>query len=235
MDILLKLLRRLLPLWDDLRNSRSKQLFQASVCLFGFAGFLHADFELASIGLKVSQKPGLAYSMFFVAILTLGGALAHSHFKGKEIFSGVAEILKYYVSRKGGLDFAVYFKDSRDLSKFTQYANEEEIESNLKSLDLMDVDIKSVVSLWMDLAGEVHIAMSRLDERLAPTIHGHNIRVVLDPEQGGLFYTKLDGKRFVFGATLNQTRLNNGTADKEMQLIRQALIDLLSVHASRPN
>jgi hypothetical protein len=235
MEILLKLLRKIFPLWDDLRNSHSKQIFRASVFLFGFAGFFHADFEWATIGLKVSQKPDLAYATFFLAILTLAGALTHSHFKGKDIFSSVSDILKFYVSRKGGLDFAVYFRDGKDLSKFTMFQNEEEIQENLKSLDLTDVGPQEVVSLWMILAGEVHSSMSILDQILAPTIHGHNIRVILDPEQGGLFYTRLDGKRFVFGATLNQTRLNNGTADKEMQLIRQALIDLVSVHASRPN
>jgi len=41
---------------------------------------------------------------------------AHGHPAfGKDVFPSVEAILKHFVGRKGGLDFAVHFKDADDL------------------------------------------------------------------------------------------------------------------------
>jgi len=52
------------------------------------------------------------------------------------------------------------------------------------------------------------------------------IRTVFDVEKGGIFYYHFNDDEFLFGATINQKHMNDDTADTQMRLLYDEILDI---------
>ncbi|NQT21292.1 MAG: hypothetical protein HQ592_16410 [Planctomycetes bacterium] len=68
---------------------------------------------------------------------------------------------------------------------------------------------------------DLHRLVGQLNRQLAPFEQGDLLRIVLDVSYGGCFYYKISTYDYVFGVTLNQTKMLTG--DKEMREIATAI------------
>ncbi len=145
----------------------------------------------------------------------------------------------YYISKlHTGLDYAVLMRNGGEILE--EAWCEAEILRRLEFLPRLEcaAGVKRVRSLpdqlaaWRATAISIHKTMDTLDGITGPAKQGPNMRMVFDVEYGGLFFICLqlpDSREknpdhyYLFAATLNQTEMNNKTADRHFAMLVQSL------------
>jgi hypothetical protein len=85
---------------------------------------------------------------------------------------------------------------------------------------------------WEELLPKVHVAFTSLDGALVRTGQGENVRAVLDVDMGGFFYNRISSHAFLFAAALDQSQINNGRCDREMQQMVSEIQALFTAHGA---
>jgi hypothetical protein len=145
---------------------------------------------------------------------------------------------RYYVRLRGGLDFALL--SLGDGERLVEEADMRQIEAWCENLPKVQIGsepprlrtAEDQVEFWRQLASRIHERMKDLDQLVELAHQGHNRRLVFDCEYGGIFFRylrlpdpakKVDTGLYLFGATLNQTEMSNGRAERHFQLLLEAL------------
>jgi hypothetical protein len=154
-------------------------------------------------------------------------------------------ILKEYVGREGGLDYAAYPVGEDDPGRAQGAADEPRVHWHVfvewQNQQLDDSlrrfgcgrHSREQFQQWRGLVACIHHALCDLDKQFEHTGQGENVRVVFDVDMGGFFYTRITSNAVVFGATLNQAEVNNGRCDAEMRSIVQEIERVLTAHGAR--
>jgi hypothetical protein len=88
------------------------------------------------------------------------------------------------------------------------------------------------VNFWRRCARSIHEKRRDLEGLFGIAHQGHNWEFVIDTEFGGLFFRYLrlpdpsvegDPGLYLFGATLNQSEIDNGRAYQHFKLLTEAL------------
>ena len=88
------------------------------------------------------------------------------------------------------------------------------------------------VLLWEQLLPKLHDSLVRLDEELFKTGQGGNVRAVFDVDMGGFFYDRINSQTILFGATLDQSQINNGQCDREMKQMVSEIQAVFTAHGA---
>jgi hypothetical protein len=143
--------------------------------------------------------------------------------------------VRYYVGLGGGLDYALLARDGgQRLEEAWAHRAMRGRVGHLPPIDagggpVRERTVLDQVVFWRESAGSVLRAMAALDAAVAPARQGQNRRVVFDTEFGGLFFLYLrppgsgGGGVYLFGATLNQAEVNAKVADRDFDLLAEAL------------
>ena len=92
--------------------------------------------------------------------------------------------------------------------------------------------LEEQIKRWDQLVPKLHKAMLSLDGQLVQTGQGENARVVFDVDMGGFFYNRINSHSVLFGATLDQAQVNNGSCDKEMQNMTAEIQAVFTAHGA---
>ena len=145
----------------------------------------------------------------------------------------------YYVTRlRGGLDYAnLTFGDGERLEEEFDASQIKSWCHNLPKVMVGDNPprlrtVEDQIEFWRSLASLIHQRMNELDSLIELAHQGRNRRLVVDAEYGGFYFKYLrlpdpgnkgDSGLFLFGATLNQSEMNNGNAEQHFQYLLEAL------------
>jgi len=146
---------------------------------------------------------------------------------------------RYYVARlRGGLDFAVLaLGDGEQPEEATNLRQLGAWCPHLPKVKSGDGpphvrDAQEQIDRWRRLAAQINAQIKNLDALIEPGQQGRNRRLVFDAEFGGIFFRylrqpdprdPLDTGLYLFGATLNQMEMSNGRAERQFQLLFEAL------------
>jgi len=123
--------------------------------------------------------------------------------------SNITQILKDYESRN--LDFVGFYHDGMlDSTTHTLF------EGRLAGA-ITGRSVPEEIELYSRLASKFHKLMSDLSGRFRPMQHGVLIRIVFDLEPRAFFYYHIHDGAYVFGATVDQTAIDNNAAEHEMR------------------
>ena len=127
-------------------------------------------------------------------------------------YTTIREILQSYVDLKGGLDFAACkYNDT------IYHATSKEQVSHRLLHYRVHRDLAEQTEFYLSLTKEVHDLVKDADSRLAKLDQGLLFRVVYDVEKGGLFYTQISEHCYVVSVTIEQSSMDDNTADLEMR------------------
>jgi hypothetical protein len=163
--------------------------------------------------------------------------------KAPTAISIVQDVLDATVKRKTsliGLNYAAYavqtysagMNGAPDLLIVNKSYNEKYLKYLLERFSGPSNTLDEQVGLWEQLLPKVHKAMISLDYQLVKTGQGENVRVVLDVDMGGFLYNRIDSHTVLFGATLDQAQMNNGSCDKEMQQMVSEIQAVFTAHGA---
>jgi hypothetical protein len=154
----------------------------------------------------------------------------------------IQELLDYTVKFKRppiGLNYVVYAATNNtatpalaDLEVVARSCNEKYLEHLLRRFGGPSSTVAEQLALWNKLLPKIHTALVSLDEELAQTGQGENVRVVLDVDLGGFFYTRIGSHALLFGATVDQAQVNNGRCDREMQQMASEIAAIFTSHGA---
>jgi hypothetical protein len=138
-----------------------------------------------------------------------------------------------------GLNYVVYAvsslpgrKGEPDLLILNRSGNRQHLEALLTKFTGPTGSADAQRILWDELLQSVHRCMLALDKELVKAGQGENIRVVLDIDMGGLYYTRLGTHAVLFGCTLDQAEVNNGRCEKEMQHMVSQIQAVFTAHGA---
>lgn len=149
--------------------------------------------------------------------------------------SVIQDILDDTMTRAQGLDYAVYavtynpppggaateIHGSPKLIVLNRSRNEQ-LTRRLQRFAFRTRTADRQVELWEITLHKVNDALRTLDSEFIKTGQGENVRVVLDVDMGGFFYTRLGRHAVLFGVTLDQAEVNSGRCEREMyQMVAQ--------------
>jgi hypothetical protein len=162
---------------------------------------------------------------------------------GQVITSIVQDVLDHAIQKQrppAGLNYAAYavqtYPDSpsgetglRIVCKSCNYKHLKRLRNHYSG---PSTTAEQQVLLWEELLPKLHIAFVRLDQELFKTGQGENVRVVLDVDMGGFFYDRINSQTILFGATLDQSQVNNGQCDKEMRQMVSEIQAVFTAHGA---
>lgn len=147
---------------------------------------------------------------------------------------------RYYVTKlRGGLDYALL--GCGDGERLEEAAHVQQIQLRCPYLPkVQGVDgaparertVDDQLQFWRETALVIHQRMPELDSLIEHAHHGRNRRLIFDAEYGGFFFkylrtpdprSKVDTGLYLFGATVNQTAMDNQTAAGQFRLLVEAL------------
>lgn len=88
------------------------------------------------------------------------------------------------------------------------------------------------IGLWEELLPKIHKALVQLDDVLVKTGQGENVRTVLDVDMGGFIYSRINRHTILFGATLDQAKLNTGQCEREMKQMVSEIHAVFTAHGA---
>jgi hypothetical protein len=139
-----------------------------------------------------------------------------------------------------GLNYAAYAVQTypagtsgeADLQIVYKSYNEKYLKYLLKRFSGPSDTLEEQVLLWDELLSKVHRVTLGLDDELVKTGQGQNVRIVLDVDMGGFFYNRINSHAILFGATLDQAQVNNGSCDIEMQQMVSEIQAVFTAHGA---
>jgi hypothetical protein len=141
--------------------------------------------------------------------------------------------------RPPGLNYAVYAtshlpgrKGEPNLVILNRSGDRRHLEALLTKFAGPTVSADAQRALWDEALQSVHRCLLALDKELMKTGQGENIRVVLDIDMGGLYYTRLGTHAVLFGCTLDQAEVNNGRCEKEMHHMVSQIQAVFTAHGA---
>ena len=148
--------------------------------------------------------------------------------------------MRYYVvSLKGGLDYGILCDG--DGQQLIESVDEKQVGKRLEYLPRVSAGegqamqprtAAQQIGYWREAAKVLHQRMQTLDEIIAPAHQGRNRRILFDAQYGGFYFIYLrlsdprDGQAdclYLFGATLNQSQINDKVADHHFDLLVGAM------------
>ena len=230
-------------MWEAIGNWMTKRFSSPIPILFFVLGAALIVVEAVEIRLPDGTN-FLRVNQFGVFILGLGVALiiASALFqifdrdtpqekKNRETdllevlkYTTIREVLQAYVDLPGGLDFAAcMYKDA-----LYQTTSDEQLSRRLLHYRVRH-GAEEQAHYFQDLTREVHQLAQSAGERLKTLDQGTLFRTVYDVEKGGMFYTLISDRCYVVSATLDQSSMDNNTADLEMR----SLVKTVENHIAR--
>lgn len=127
-------------------------------------------------------------------------------------------LFAYHVYWSPAIDYAAIFGVGPDghLTKQLECIHDGQIQQNLRRFALPSQDAREQVAVWDAIAEETIRSLGRMNDALASSGHGNNVRVVFDVDMGGFVYLRLGPHRFLFAATLDQRFLNDNSFDADV-------------------
>lgn len=152
-----------------------------------------------------------------------------------------AAALKHYVRHNAGLDFALValgdgeiLAEKADVKKMGgRCAHLPKVALNGQAPRIRATEDQ--LESWRKLARRIHQEKKHLDDVLAVAHQGRNRRIVFDCDYGGIFFWYLrppdldnpvDQGIYLFAATLNQSEMSSGNAERMFQLLYEALANI---------
>jgi len=125
--------------------------------------------------------------------------------------SGMMQILKKYTS--SNLDFVGCCHYGK-----LEFATNRTLEARLESALLSKAAHESI-EMYCTIANKVHELIDNLNDHFEQLEQGILIRTIFDVEQGGFFYYHLRDGIYAFGVTVDQTAMDDDSADHEMRAL----------------
>jgi len=88
------------------------------------------------------------------------------------------------------------------------------------------------IAIWQELLPKIHDAVVKLDDAMVKAGQGENIRAVFDVDMGGFIYSRVNRHTILFGATLDQAKINNGHCEREMKQMVSELQAVFTTHGA---
>ena len=151
----------------------------------------------------------------------------------------IQNILDDTVRHARGLDYALYAVRHPGLDQeletgpepeFVESLNVKQLDDLLERLACRDRTPDEQRDLWKKHLRRVDRALRDLDKEFVETGQGETVRVVLDLDMGGLYYTRIDSRAVLFGATLDQEEVNNGRCEREMSRMVAQIEAVCTIH-----
>jgi len=133
-------------------------------------------------------------------------------------YNTLRELLHSYVSVPGGLDFgACIYRDNiyHDISsdQFAKRLVHFRVQRNLEKQ----------TQYYLEFGKEISALVDPINHRLFDLQQGHLFRVTFDVEKGGFFYHQISEDCYVIGATIDQSAMDDNSADLEMRSLVRAV------------
>jgi hypothetical protein len=139
-----------------------------------------------------------------------------------------------------GLNYVIYattsFSGSKDstpeVRPLVTSSNRKYLQKLLKQFSGPSKTAEEQLLLWDRLLPKIHTSLLVLDHALVETGQGENVRVVLDVDMGGYFYSRIGTHAILFGSTIDQAQINNGTCDREMNQMVSEIQAVFTAHGT---
>jgi len=224
-------------MWEALANWLTKRFSSPLPVLFFLLGSILIIIEAIEVKLPDGTQV-LRANEFGKLVLTLGIVLlivaalfqvfdknSKLERKARELeileakkYTTLRELLNSYVSQPGGLDFgACIYRENiyHDISaeQFAKRLLHFRVQRNLEKQ----------TQYYLDFGKEVSSFVDPINHRLFDLQQGQLFRVTLDVEKGGFFYHQISDACYVIGATIDQSAMDDNSADLEMRSLVRAI------------
>jgi hypothetical protein len=157
------------------------------------------------------------------------------------VMSIIQDVLDNAIQKRrppAGLNYAAYAVQTysggpgsqAQLRILCKSCNIQQIKQLLSRYSGPSASVEQQALLWEELLPKLHDSLLRLDEDLSKTGQGKNVRAVFDVDMGGFFCDRINSQMILFGATLDQSQINNGQCDREM---RQMVSEIQAVFTAQ--
>ncbi|VTR99764.1 hypothetical protein [Tuwongella immobilis] len=176
--------------------------------------------------------PGWYY--FTGATISVLIALVLARFLPRRYFPSVQKAVEYWVTRRGGLDYAAYYNDlealetaDSPLEPAAEGFHDDQLQLRAVKLALRPPDREQIIPRWRMLCQQLHRHVLLIDRTsFTDGILGKNQKITFDTAMGAVYYWRMSDRELLVGISTDQASVDNHTSDEEFMNIVEAIRDL---------